>query len=141
MFKNAKIGDKVFDYLTQEWGIVTDIRNNHTYSLVVQFGDDKNQETSYTSSGKTLESFKVPTLFWDKVKSIEPPSKPLPNLKVDTKVIVWDYKTEKNKKYFSHFDSDGKINCFTLGATSWSAIGTVAWSNWELAEVNEETNV
>ena len=138
MFKNAKIGDKVFDYLTQEWGIVTDISNNHTYSLVVQFGDDKNQETSYTSSGKTLENFKVPTLFWDKVKFIEPPKKPLPKLEVDTKVLVWGGDAmDKHNRYFSHFDSDGNIKCFSDGTTSWTVVDStdvIVWDHWELAD-------
>jgi len=131
MFSNAEIGDNVFDYIKQEWGSILNIKHGNPYPILVEFS--KYNTKSYTLGGKQSLSDVGPILFWDEVKPIEPPSKPLPNLKVDTKVLVWDYKTEKNKKYFSHFDSDGKINCFTLGATSWSATGTVAWSNWELA--------
>jgi len=135
MFSNAKVGDRVFDYTLQKWGVVTSIKSNYTYCLIVQFGDD--EEVSYTLSGKSLEDFKVPTLFWNKVKPIKPPKKPLPKLEVDTKVLVWgDDAMDKHNRYFSHFDSDGKINCFADGTTSWTVVDStdvIVWDHWELA--------
>jgi len=81
MFKNAKIGDRVFNYLDQRWETVTDIYKNKTYSIIT----DKN---GYTYEGKEFIEDKLPILFWDEVKPITPPEKPLPKLEVDTKVLV-----------------------------------------------------
>jgi len=135
MFSNAKIGDKVFDYLLQQWGTVVMIRLDiNWYPLLVEF--DKRGVIGYTFDGKRDIKDKVQALFWDEVESIIPPKKPLPKLEVDTPVLVWDSENDdKQKRYFSHFDSDGNINCFACGATNWSRNGdTTAWANWELAE-------
>jgi len=126
MFKNAKVGDKVFNYLYQRWETITDIRNNEPYPIVTFFNE-------YTYSGKEFVEDVVPTLFWGEVKPITPPEKPLPKLKVDTKVLVF-YGSEKVKRYFSHFNDDNKMECFINGTTSWTTNGdTVVWDNWELA--------
>ena len=134
MFKSAKIGDRVFDYLLQEWGAVSFIKDaGHKYPIRVQFAEIKKE---YTSGGKDLCSYKLQTLFWDEVKPITPPDKPLPKLEVDTPVFVWDSDGKtKRKRHFSHFDSNGSINCFGFGNTSRSSKGeTALWDKWELAD-------
>jgi len=133
MFKSAKIGDRVFDYLLQEWGTVSFIKDaGHKYPIRVQFAEIKKE---YTSGGKDLCSYKLQTLFWNEMEPITPPEKPLPELEVDTRVFVWNSNDDiKFKRYFSHFDSNGSINCFKLGATSLSSNrNTALWNNWELA--------
>ena len=132
MFKNAQVGDRVFDYTLQEWGFVVYVYPDLIYCLEVEFSD---RVHVYTKDGLADLKNKVPTLFWNKVKPIIPPEKPLPKLEVDTPVLVWDgNKEDKLNRYFSHF-KNGKIHCFFGGCTSWSSNGdTVLWDNWELAE-------
>jgi len=135
MFSKAKVGDKVFDYTLQEWGKITAIRpKNCTYPIKVLFNTYGIEQ--YTVNGKNLLESVVPVLFWDEVEPITPPKKPLPSLAVDTCVLVWgDDDTDKQKRYFSHFDSEGNISCFERGATSWSSDGNIVlWDNWELVE-------
>ncbi len=56
-------------------------------------------------------------------------------LKVDTKVIVWDDPEDKYKRYFSYF-KDNTIYCFLNGSTQWSSDEkySISWDNWELAD-------
>ena len=134
MFKDAKVGDKVFDYTLQEWGQINAISTkNITRPIKVLF--DIYGTEGYTIDGRNLLGSVAPVLFWNEVKPITPPEKPLPTLKVDDKVLVWDNNpTRKLKRYFSHFDSNGKIHCFLDGSTSWSRNeSTALWDNWELA--------
>ena len=135
MFRNAKIGNRVYDYLYQSWGTIIETSSeSSTYPLLVSFGKSRNK--SYTLSGMDYSGNNVPVLFWDEVKPIIPPSKPFPDLEVDTHVLVWvDDNSEKFKRHFSHFEPDGTIFCFTKGNSEWSSDGsTVMWENWELAE-------
>ena len=135
MFKDAKIGDRVFDYTLQEWGKIIDISTkNITRPIKVLFNIYGTE--GYTIDGRNLLESVVPVLFWDEVKPIIPPEKPLPKLKVDTRVFVWDLnKMGKLNRYFSHFGLNGKIHCFLDGSTSWSNNEvTSSWDNWELAE-------
>ena len=146
MFKNAKVGDRVFDYALQEWGNVINFSYSSIYPAKIEFSNcvkntilvsfKNNKVRSYTTQGTRNNTDKLPTLFWDEVKPITSPKKPLPSLAVDTCVLVWgDDEKDKQKRYFSHFDSEGNIHCFEWGATSWSSNGnTVLWDNWELVE-------
>ena len=133
MFKDAKIGDRVFDYTLQEWGEIISTTNLRPYTVLVSFKNNKVK--SYTIQG-TRDTNKLPTLFWDEVKPITPPEKPLPKLEIDTTVLVWSSNANyKYKRHFSHFDSKGNMHCFKSGTTSWSADGrTTEWKYWELAE-------
>jgi len=135
MFSNAKIGDMVFDYTLQKWGQIDAIEHeDQAYPIKVSF--DEYGTKNYTIDGRDSLDAVVPVLFWDEVKPITPPKKPLPKLEVDTRVFVWDSENDdKQKRYFSHFDSDGNMHCFSVGCTSWSSNGdTVPWANWKLAE-------
>jgi len=133
VFSNCKKGDRVFDYTLQEYGFVSYVYPDLVYCIEVEFSDTVH---FYTKDGLADLKDKVPTLFWDKVKPITPPEKPLPKLEIDTPVLVWrDNGLYKYKRYFSHFDFNGNINCFEWGATSWSADGKpTLWKHWELAE-------
>lgn len=133
-----KLGDKVFDYLRQGWGTVFEVQGEESlYPIEVQFANLDTE--NYTVDGCMYRSSKAPVLFFDEVPLIVPPERPLPQLPVDTKVIVWKNTAvpEKYSRYFSHFTSDGKAVCFINGATSWSEKKTVTWDNWELVSEGE----
>lgn len=67
--------------------------------------------------------------------------KPLPDLNLDTKVLVWmdDDSNNKHRRHFSHFDEDGNIYCFNGGVTSWTdkGIDTFSWDNYEVVHDND----
>ena len=132
-FETAKIGDKVWD-IKYGWGEVIDTYEEDKVRLRVLF---KLVVEKYTFEGVSPWSdSNARTLFWDKVEVVAPP-KPLPNLAVDTKVLVWGSVVKsgrKLKRYFSHFDEKGRICVFEYGATSWSGEAGAPWEYWELAE-------
>lgn len=129
MFKDAKVGDRVW-HIRYGFGKITEICPQYVQQIIVDFGIAKK---SFSYAGKEWEGDLNPTLFWDEIK-FDIPTKPLPKLKIDTQVLVWDNTDEqKLKRYFSHFDKDGDIVVFCSGGTSWSYGGfTVAYENWEL---------
>ena len=130
IFKDVKVGDELYS-IEDGWGTVVGVSADGSYPLAIQFRD---KVISFTRGGKRWACSKNPTLFWDKIE-FEIPKKPLPNLKVDTRVLVWDSKEEtKKKRYFKEFSKDGKIICFVRGATSWTASNAVEWEYWEIAE-------
>jgi hypothetical protein len=95
-------------------------------------------DKTFTYSGQSIIG-KAQILFWDEIEIIAP-KKPLPNLEIDTPVIVRNYEDgETFNRYFSHFTPNGKIACFYRGSTSWSKpkakhTETSEWDFWELAE-------
>ena len=131
MFKNAKIGDKLYS-IEEGWGVLEDIIDSD-YPLIVQF---KFQRISFTIDGKRWRLSKNPTLFWDEIK-FEIPKKPLPDIKVDTPVLVWDEKGGKKKiRHFRKFTKKGKMVCFAGGVASQTNKCTHEWNYWELVEDN-----
>ena len=131
MFKNAQIGDRVYDPRYKE-GTITFINPNNVYSIRVEF-DFKLIQKYYTFDGRSSLDYITPVLFWNELEiSPEAFIKPLLKLEKDTKVLVWDDSSEiKEKRYFSHF-SKGRIYCYYQGCTSWSGTTTHDWDNWEL---------
>jgi len=129
MFKDAKIGDKLYS-VEDGWGVVEAINTDRDHPLTIQFDGCMK---SFTLNGKRYIDSKNPTLFWDKIE-FEVPKRPLPDLKVDTKVIVWKSGEPKKRRHFKKFNEDGDIICFAHGATSWTMSGTFTWKYWELAE-------
>ena len=136
MFKNAQVGDRVYDYIRQEWGTVT--RGYYTtqqamragYPIEVTYAYD--EKVYYTLKGQNMKCYPAQILFWD-IPKITQRKKPLPKLKIDTKVLVWMSNTGiKYKRYFSHFTDNNKIACFKYGGTSWNKNDTLEWDNWEL---------
>lgn len=130
MFKDAKVGDRVWSQ-TQGWGKIVEFKTSGAYPIIVIFDNEIN--ISYTLEGKISLHDLHPSLFWGEIKFDIPP-KPVPNLPLDTKVLVWRYPGDyKHKRYFSHSE-DGVVYCFANGGTSWSTGETTPWDNWELAE-------
>ena len=125
-FENAKVGDRVW-CLLYGWQTIESTDFNINYPIATKKG-------TYTYDGKVQLSSQNRTLYWDEIV-ITPPSKPLPKLEVDTKVLVWDDdETMKQKRYFSHFDSNSNIYVFVHGGTSWTSSQTAKYHNWELAK-------
>lgn len=144
-FSDAKVGDRVWS-LTEGWGVVTEHSTSLHYNYPLAVGFENGAHRSYTLWGLSHINDLNPTLFWDEVK-VEIPEKPLPQLEVDTKVIVWNRGVARTKRHFSHFSPEGKIVCFSHGLTSWTTAGnrpepttasktggTTEWNNWELAD-------
>lgn len=136
MFSNVKMGDSVFDYNFQKWGNISQIEYNCVYSLKVDFNDGSVPQ-SYTIDGKVYDCYETQSLFWDEVKPIIPPRKPVPKLEVDQKLRVWTKGgKEKYNRHFSHFDKNGVLYCFSNGKNSFTSSGTdySPWYNWELVD-------
>ena len=129
-FETAQVGDRVYHY-RHGWSTITDIKKESYYPIIIDY-----DFFSFTYEGFADKSDKNRILFWDEV-IITPPEKPLPKLEVDTKVLVWHrhYHT-KERRYFSHFEKNGKIATFSEGRTSWSMNNTpsIVWNYWELAK-------
>lgn len=135
MFKKAKVGEKVWDF-AYGWGEIVEMDRSLIFGLTVKF---KYSKISFLFGGM-IQADTSQTLFYNEIK-FEIPKKPLPDLKVDTKVIVWNDVSAKKKRYFSHFNNVGKIACFHNGTTSWSNKGISDWwENWELAEQGENND-
>lgn len=134
-FETAKVGDEVW-CIRQGWGKIRSISKDpdDLYPVNVDFPSLEREE--YTVDGLIHRHDITQSLFWSEVK-VEAPQKPLPKLKVDTKVIVWNRGVGKVKRHFSHFTSEGKIVCFDYGLTSWTSSlnKTTEWNEWELAEL------
>jgi hypothetical protein len=135
MFKNAKVGDRVW-HITKGFGKIVEIFPEATFPITVEFHGISRINFRY--DGKQLRKDLNPTLFWDKIK-FDIPKMPLPKLEVDTKVIVWDSSDVHSKyinRYFSHFNEDGRIVVFINGTTSLSNRGGQfsSYDNWELAK-------
>ena len=132
MFEDVKIGDKVWSF-TQGWGeVIEDVTEGVKYPIIVEFEDGINR---FTADGKLYVRDKYQTLFWNEV-IFDIPNKPMPDLDIDTEVLVWnDEDEEKHERYFKRFDKYGKIVCFARGATNWESDGDeTVWEHWELAE-------
>ena len=132
-FTDAKAGDRVWS-ITEGWGVIRERREPlYQYPLTVDF--ENGSYRAYTLWGRLYISDLNPTLFWDEVKT-ETPEKPLPQLGVDAKVIVWKDPARKYRRHFSHF-SGGNICTFDAGATSFSKLhrnSITCWPHWELSE-------
>lgn len=64
-FSNAKIGDKVYNILLGEWGIITGIEFYQIYGIRARFNEYSDR---YTFDGKSYTIDNNPTLFWNEVK-------------------------------------------------------------------------
>ena len=126
-FETAQVGDKVYHY-RYGWSTITNIKKESDYPIIIDY------DFSFTYEGFADKSDSNPSIFWDEVK-IVPPSKPLPKLEVDTKVLVWDNSNcIKRKGHFSHFDEKGKMHVFASGTTSWSHKEIVPYNYWKIVK-------
>ena len=133
MFKNAKVGDKVWD-IRRGWGEISYIEYTGKYPIFVKFSNYVSGK--FSTEGKEFLNDINPTLYWDELRII-PPKKPLLDLPVDTKVLVWDdgY-VNKTRAHFHSFNEDGRIVTWECGRTSFTGEDwpKYLWDNWELYE-------
>lgn len=119
MFRNAKIGDEVWDFI-YGWGKITDIRENFTYPFKVEFNNFCGVY-EYTFEGKICED-EPQRLFWDEIK-FEVPKKPFDLkevLKENLKPKEFEYFEDNYRIYYSYSDNEFK---------------------WGINSIAEETNV
>ena len=131
-FETAKIGDRVW-CMRSGWGEIRETDYSARYPIYVCFPNEEFK--TYTSGGLYDEGDITRSLFWDEVV-IEAPTKPLPDLPVDAKVLVWDDSEQKFRRHFSHF-RNGDFYAFYKGRTSFTADGecdVTVWPCWELVE-------
>lgn len=131
-FENAKVNDKIWSIKDRKWYYIKIIHANY---LTIASVDDKLINVCNFDGSIGNDEFQ--SYFWDEIEIIAP-VKPKPKLKVDTKVIVWNYNSThiRHNQYFSHFDATGRIHVFVDGRTSWSNDNRCksSWDCWELAE-------
>ena len=140
MFTNAEVGDKVLD-MKYKHGVIISTNYTRETPLCVKFDSGHNKH--YTIDGLLIynngESINIQTLFWQEfIIPKEAFVKPMPQLEVDTKVLVWETGKQKLRRYFSHFDNFGRIWTFGIGSTSWSGDSVTPWTNWELYEEEKD---
>lgn len=133
-FEDAKAGDQLWS-VEFGWGEVVS-RDNVSKSFTVEFNGDEFETYCFKGSRKRPLREKMQTLFWDEVV-IEAPTKPLPDLPVDTKVLVWNNsKAHARNAHFCCFE-DGRIFTYESGRTSFTKTlgdNLKGWNYWELAE-------
>ena len=135
MFRNAKVGDKVWDFV-HGWGVISTVIDAQSTARPIYVKFDNGLDEKYTINGTLYPDISNPSLFWDEIE-FKVPKKPLPNLAVDTKVLVWFENGPKFKRYFHSFTDEGRIRTWDCGATSFSAATQrhcSSWPNWELCE-------
>lgn len=131
MFRDVKISERLYSF-EYGWGVVISI-NKGKFPLQLQF-DHSIVSFAYTFDGKGTRMAKNQTLFWDEVK-FDIPKKPMPDIDIDTRVLVWDEGDEgKKRMHFKGFTETGRVKCFSGGNTSWTSWDDegVEWDYWEL---------
>jgi len=123
--KNIEIGDSVWS-IRNGWVFVANVWKRKDYVITTSDG------YTYTQNGNFYEEDSSPSLFWK--EQLVDLSKPLPNLKVNQKVIVWDDNSTKYYRHFYDFEDNGNIVTFKDGTTSWSSTGVRSWENYEVLE-------
>lgn len=132
-FETAKVGDRVW-CIHSGWGEIRGTQWTDRYPISVYFPNEEFK--TYTVDGLYTVDDITQSLFWDEVVIVAP-VKPAPELEVDAKVLVWVSPEHKHRRHFSHFASNGDINTFDAGSTSFSrlhAASVTTWPYWEKAE-------
>ena len=88
-----KIGDRVFSYSLQEWGVVTDTYFVELYPVLVDFPEYGS--LSFTTDGRRSIKDKAPDLFFDEI-IFELPQRPLQDKDI---IKCWDNDVEFEQVY------------------------------------------
>lgn len=137
-FSNVKVGDKLWSIQLGDCVVYLIYATSASYPIHVK--NELGQSAVYSKFGKEDNDDAYQSLYFSN-PMIVAPEEPvrLPDLKVDDKVIVWDNDGETAPRYFSHFTKDGKICCFSDGATSFSVDKDsnglpriTIWDNYEI---------
>jgi len=130
-----KVDDRVFSYTLQEWGTVEMRVATSSNTTITVYFDSLKRKRIYEEDGRLFPVDKAPDLFYDEVE-ITPTPRPLPDLKVNTEVIVWDddIPEERFRRHFAGW-KNRRMLCFSSGFTSWTISRKnlcTAWENWEI---------
>lgn len=121
-------GQEVYDIIRQEVGYLRCIESNIKTGISDLYVDFGLHPVRYTDQGiNAIAKNKTRTLYSiDDIPNIIEIIKPIklrPNLSVDAPVLVWDRPGGiKRRRYFKEWPKKATgIECFSQGATSWSA--------------------
>ena len=103
MFRNAKMGDKVWDFV-EEWGKIIKLGADADYPLEVKFNNGA--FNSYTWDGKDRIADNRARLFWNEIK-YEIPEKPF-DLENELKKLEVVEFNRKNRNYYLYWDNCGE---------------------------------
>jgi len=131
---NFQVDDRVFDMQYGE-GTVTESAGTVSYPITVCFLD--NRVETYTVEGRILNSFAMPTLYFEKPYIVDTEPCRLPDLAVDTPVLVKHSACDKWRKRYFKCWFGGRCVTWDGGGTAWSAMTSTSWTRWKLPE-NEE---
>lgn len=124
------------------WKWIAKEKSDHVYAYQSkpEIGSARWEAEQYISLSP--EVFDIPDLgeWKDSLHEILPDGTlrkyvPLPELPVDTKVLVRD--TDEcpwKRRHFAEFGEDGRIRCWGDGATSFSSESVTNWEQWKLYE-------
>lgn len=82
MFRNAKVGDRVWDFI-EHWGTIIRIHDKSDFPLIIKF--DNKEERIYKFNGQAYGENMTIRLFWNEIK-FKIPEKPL-NLEAELKKL------------------------------------------------------
>ena len=68
MFRDAQVGDRVWDYERNCWGTIISISKECHYPLKVKLDNKYSEELYYTIDGKSSIRNVNPSLFWNVIK-------------------------------------------------------------------------
>ena len=135
MFSKAKVGDRVFS-VRRGWGTIERVEPNCPFELIYGCVTDADDCVFwFTVNGKEGRSDLLPSVFWGEPK-FEIPERPIPELEVDTKVLVRMSEDDPwVNRYFHSFDEEGKLCTWAGGSTKYSAANPnyfISWNFWKL---------
>ena len=128
-----QVGDKVFD-MRFGHGVVTYVADAAaTYPIAATFGtgDDTDTDT-YTAKGKNITANVAPILYHKEPVIVDIEPERMPDLAVDTPVLVRLCNNKKwRKRHFYGWGKGGKCVAWGGGGTSWSTDAHSIWTEWK----------
>ena len=135
MFSKAKVGDRVFS-IRFGWGTIVELDPTCVRGLVYCCVPDlRSRELWFNVNGKEDGGDLFPSVFWGEPK-FEMPKRPLPELKVDTPILVRDEDWEDwRPAHFARFSPEG-VATWMGGKTSYTTLdgAEMFWKQWKLPE-------
>ena len=88
MFRNAKVGDIVFD-IREGVGKITGIQNMDNYPIKVGFTDSDEFDSTYLTDGRSDNLDTHPSLFWENPWPDGAPKQERPKMEVEKTISAW----------------------------------------------------
>lgn len=138
MFSKARVGDEIFSMRDGVVRIVEIDNSPTTYPIRVEYGYCLTPGTRWiTVDGKQHADDAMATYYWSKPE-VTPPSKPLPDLAIDTPILVRNHGDGSwYRRHFAGFIENGMVKAWPDGMTSFSTkeagnTSSVVWEEWML---------